>query len=56
MEVRELPQVAGRGMESEAYIQIQTKSKSLKTALLLYSIHNLLDTKEEILLKEKRRR
>ena len=37
-------------------MRIQTKGKSLKTALQLIGIHNLLDTKEELRLLERKRR
>ena len=39
----------------EACIQIQTKGRSLKMALLLIGIYPILDTKEELLLPERKR-
>ena len=38
----------GGGWDEACKIQIQTKGRSLGTALLLISIHTLLDTKEEL--------
>ena len=55
MEVWELPEVIGWGWD-EACIQIQTKGRNLRTfALLLIWICTSPDTKEELLLPERKR-